>query len=53
MKKDDDKYKALMRKYKDLRAVEGPKANLYLKAAMELHKTGSVSEEVVLGCAYL
>lgn len=50
---DNQKYMALMGKYKDLRGKDGPGANKYLKAAMALKKKGKVGQEVVLGSAYL
>lgn len=50
---DDKKYMALMGKYKVARLSDPAGANKYLKAATELRKQGSVSEDVILGCAYL
>lgn len=50
---DDEKYMALMGKYKDLRGKGGPEANKYLKAAMALKKTATISQDVILGSAYL
>lgn len=50
---DDEKYMALMGKYKDLRGKDGPGANKYLKAAMALKKQGNISPDIVLGSAYL
>ena len=51
--KDDDKYLALMAKYKELRRTEDEKANRYLRAAMKVRSEGSVSEDAILGGAYL
>lgn len=50
---DDDKYVALMARYKELRGELGPKALPYLKAAMKLRETGNVSDDAVIGAAYL
>lgn len=52
-KSDDQKYQMLMARYKELRGELGEKANLYLVAAMKLRKNGSVSDDAVLGMAYL
>ena len=51
--KDDDKYVALMARYKQLRGELGPKADLYLYAADKLLETGEVSDDAILGAAYL
>ena len=51
--KDDDKYNALMARYKELRGELGPQALLYLQAAMKLREKGNVSEDAVVGAAYL
>jgi len=51
--KDDQKYLALMSRYKELRLELGPKANAYLEAAMQLRQQGDVSDDAVLGAAYL
>ena len=51
--KDDDKYLALMARYKQLRTKLGPKADLYLYAASKLLENGEVSDDAVLGAAYL
>ena len=51
--KDDAKYMALMSRYKELRSELGPKADPYLRAAMLLRENGDVSEDAVLGAAYL
>jgi hypothetical protein len=50
---DDDKYMALMAKYKEKRLTEDEEANKYLKAAMKLRQNGNVSDDTVLGGAYL
>jgi hypothetical protein len=50
---DDQKYQALMAKYKELRGEKGEAANRYLSAAMKLREKGNVSRDVVLGMAYL
>jgi hypothetical protein len=50
---DDDKYVALMARYKELRGELGPKALPYLKAAMKLREKGNVSDDAVIGGAYL
>jgi hypothetical protein len=49
----DDKYVALMGRYKQLRTELGEKADLYLVAANKLRETGKVSEDAILGAAYL
>jgi hypothetical protein len=51
--KDDRKYLALMSRYKELRMQLGPKALPYLEAAMKLREEGDVSEDVILGAAYM
>ena len=51
--KDDKKYLALMSRYKELRVELGPLANPYLGAAMKLRKDGEVSDDAILGAAYL
>jgi hypothetical protein len=50
---DDEKYVALMARYKELRGDLGPKALPYLKAAMKLREKGNVSDDAVIGGAYL
>ena len=50
---DDAKYNALMAKYKELRGELGPEALPYLKAAMKLRKEGNVSDDAMIGGAYL
>ena len=51
--KDDKKYVALMARYKELRVELGPKANIYLQAASALLEKGEVSQDAILGAAYL
>jgi hypothetical protein len=50
---DDDKYVALMARYKELRGELGEKAQPYLLAAMKLRQKGNVSDDAVIGGAYL
>lgn len=42
-----------MARYKELRGELGEKAELYLQAAMKLREKGDVSEDAILGAAYL
>jgi hypothetical protein len=51
--KDDKAYVALMDKYKRARITDGQGAMKYLDAAMKLRETGEVSDDAVLGGAYL
>ena len=51
--KDDEKYVALMARYKELRRELGEKADLYLIAASKLREKGQVSQDAILGAAYL
>lgn len=46
-------YNALMARYKELRGELGEKALPYLKAAMKLREKGNVSDDAVIGGAYL
>lgn len=50
---DDQKYVALMDKYKQLRGAEGEKAVKLLDAAIALRENGDVSEDAIIGGAYL
>jgi hypothetical protein len=50
---DDEKYVALMARYKELRGELGIKANPYLEAAMKLRQKGNVSDDAIIGAAYL
>lgn len=52
-KSDDEEYMRLMAKYKETRVSKGPESVKYLKAAQKLQEEGAVSEDVVLGCAYM
>jgi hypothetical protein len=51
--KDDKAYIALMDKYKRARITDGQGAMKYLDAAMKLRETGEVSDDAILGGAYL
>jgi hypothetical protein len=53
--KDDAAYVSLMDKYKQLRgsAIDNEAAMKYLDAAMALRERGNVSDDAVLGAAYL
>ncbi len=51
--KDDDKYVALMDQYKMMRRTDGKKANKFLEAAMKLRREGDVSDDAMIGGAYL
>ena len=51
--RDDSKYVALMSRYKELRGELGEKAEPYLRAAMKLREKGHVSDDAVIGGAYL
>ena len=50
---DDEKYNALMARYKELRGELGPKALPYLQAAMKLRAEVKVSDDGFIGGAYL
>lgn len=50
---DDEKYVALMDQYKMMRREEPRKAQRYLEAAMKLRESGRVSDDAVIGGAYL
>ena len=50
---DDDKYLALMNAYKVNRVEKGEAANLYLEAAMKLRERGNVSDDAIIGAAYM
>lgn len=52
-KSDDEKYVALMARYKQLRGELGPEAEPYLMAAMKLRERGNVSDDAIKGAAYL
>ena len=51
--KDDEKYIALMNAYKENRLELGELANKYLEAAQKLKREGQVSNDAVIGGAYL
>ena len=51
--RDDDKYVQLMDLYKQNRVDMGIKANKYLEAAMKLREKGKVSDDAIIGAAYL
>ena len=50
---DDNKYLILMSKYKEKRLTENEEANKYLKAALKLRQSGKVSDDAILGGAYM
>lgn len=50
---DDEKYIALMDKYKVERRGDYKKAQKYLDAAIALRERGNVSDDAVTGAAYL
>jgi hypothetical protein len=51
--KDDKAYVALMDKYKQNRGKDPQGSVRYLEAAMKLRETGDVSDDAVIGGAYL
>jgi hypothetical protein len=51
--KDDKAYIALMDKYKRDRLTDPQGSTKYLQAAMKLRETGDVSEDAMIGGAYL
>jgi hypothetical protein len=51
--KDDKKYVALMERYKILRRSDYEGAQKYLESAMKLRQNGEVSDDAVIGGAYL
>jgi hypothetical protein len=55
MMKDDNQYMELMDKYKVARRDPDQReaADLYLRAAMELRERGNVSQDVIIGAAYM
>jgi hypothetical protein len=53
MAKDDAAYVALMAKYKEHRREEGEAAVKYLQAATKLKEKGNVSDDAIIGAAYL
>lgn len=50
---DDDKYIALMDRYKIERSQDSENAVKYLQAAMKLRDKGNVSQDAIIGAAYL
>jgi hypothetical protein len=52
-KKDDKDYGILMAQYKNLRTKDPENAIKYLEGAMKLREQGNVSEDAVIGSAYL
>ena len=50
---DDEKYWALMSKYKEERLTKDEEANKWLRAAMKMKKDGRVSDDAVLGGGYM
>ena len=53
MAKHDQIYLNLMSRYKEKREELGEAAVPYLEAAMRLREKGDVSEDAVIGAAYL
>ena len=51
--KDDKKYVALMDTYKQKRLRDPQGAQKYLEAAMKLRQDGEVSDDAMIGAAYL
>jgi hypothetical protein len=51
--KDDKKYVALMDTYKQKRLLDPQGAQKYLEAAMKLRAEGEVSDDAMIGGAYL
>jgi len=49
----DEKYIALMSKYKQMRLTDHKGAQKYLDAAMKLSASGKVSDDARIGAAYL
>lgn len=50
---DDEKYVALFDKYKRVRTQDPQGAMKYLKAAMKLREQGNVTQNAIIGAAYL
>ena len=50
---DDEKYWALMSKYKEERLTMDEEANKWLRAAMKMEKDGRVSDDAALGGGYM
>ena len=50
---DDKKYITLMSQYKVLRGKDPEEAQKYLEGAIKLRKVGDVSQDAIIGGAYL
>ena len=50
---DDEKYWALISKYKEERLTKDEEANKWLRAAMKMQKEGRVSDDAALGGGYM
>lgn len=50
---DDEKYWALMSKYKEERLTKDEEANKWLRAAIKMRKEGNVSDDAILGGGYM
>ena len=50
---DDEKYWALISKYKEERLTKDGEANKWLKAAIKLRQSGKVSDDAILGGNYM
>ena len=48
-KTDDEKYWALISKYKEERLTKDEEANKWLRAAIKLRQSGKVSDDAILG----
>ena len=46
---DDEKYWALISKYKEERLTKDEEANKWLRAAIKLRQSGKVSDDAILG----
>ena len=51
--KDDSKYFTLMNQYKVMRGNDPQGAQKYLEGAMKLREIGDVSDDAIIGGAYL
>lgn len=50
---DDKMYNILMAKYKEMRSTAGLDALPYLESAIKLREKGNVSDDAIIGAAYL
>jgi hypothetical protein len=50
---DDKKYNTLMAQYKRMRTSDPAEAEKYLRGAMKLREQGNVSDDAIIGAAYL